>query len=478
MKLRVSLLALLIAGIAGLAFFVVKPGEDEHVEAAPPPASQVLPDPEPPSAPAPETDEQRATRLKDLDPALREAVIRIENAMAHWEKENPDADYDEWGESLLGEIDKLETAQLGSLVDAVITSTAWGLPVKYYLWIYQAWGAREPAKARDCMLKTAEMNGMLDSAGSFSDRHFRDWISENFEAVQVGHARRDPLAAWQQMAEDLANPRMEYISSEFFAAYLLEFYAKQHPNEAWREIDSRRDLAFHLVPGFAMGAPPGQDWPARLEDYASLCRSALNREAGADLAVNSLLARWLAEDPDAALAWVDSHLTLQDFLSSQSFHGRTPPPKLPGLESPSEDLLVKLEMMRDVYISFWSRSRLMSEILATLIAKGHRDLAALTIADRLGSWKGDRRLYPLIRSFPDAALREALFLTAVRKLPKPERNSTNREDAEEHLAVIYSLWTLSADIEVPEETRKWVKSRLRVAYAAEQRAAAQKAAAR
>lgn len=467
MKLRVTLLALSIMAMAWLALLLLKP--DDTLAVAPPPL-RVFPDPEPLPAPPPETAEQQAKRLKDLNPNLREAVIRIENAMRQWEAQNPEAtDDDEWGEFLLGEIAKLDTPQLEALVDAVITSKAWGLPVKYYVWIYQAWGAREPAQTRDWMLRSAETQGMLDGPRSWDHRYVWDEISANLQAVQLGHARSDPAAAWQQMAEDLANPRMQYLQNEFYAEFILEFYAKQHPEKAWREIDCRRDLAFHLVPGFAMGAPPGQDWAARLDDYASLHRGANGSEAGADRAVNSLMARWLAEDLDAALAWMDFHLGLEDFLSARSFRGRTPPPELPGLEAPPDELLVQLEMMRDIHAGFWSRTRLMDEILTALISKGHRDLAALVIADRLGSWRWDPRLYPLIRSFPDPTLREALLLTAARKLPKPERDSTNREKAEEHMAVIYSLWTLSADIDVSEEARKQAKNLLREAYAAEKR---------
>lgn len=472
MKLRVTLLSLSIMGMAGLVFLLLKPDGDALVEVPPPSPPRILPDPEPPPAPAPETAEQQANRLKELDPYLREAVIRIESAVRQWEKQNPDAAPDAWGEIVFGELNKLEAEQLSTLFDAALLRRIWLLS-GYSDWVYVAWGAREPARARDWMLRSADHQGLLDGPGAWDSRYTNDWLQGIFQDVQIGHARRDPLAAWQQMAEDLDNPRMEFVTGKFFAEFILEFYAKQDPQAAWREIDSRRDLAFHLVPGFAMGAAAGQDWPARLEDYASLCRGANGDEAGSDRAVNSLMARWLAEDPDAALAWVDLHLRLHDFPSLGAWGGRKAPPQLPGVETPSEDLLVELEMMRDIYICFWSRHQLMTEILTSLIAKGHLDLAALSIADRLGS-RWDRRLYPLILSFPDPALREALLLTAVRKLPEPEGDSTTREEADQHLAVIYSLWTLSAETEVSEEARNQAKTGLRRAYAAEQRAAARR----
>ncbi len=471
MKLRVTLLALSVMAMAWLAFLLLKP-DDDALAAAPPPPPRILPDPEPPPPPPAETEEQRASRLKDLDPDLREAVIRIEDAMKVWEKQHPDeaANDSEWGEFLLGEIDKLEATQFPPLVNAVILGKTGG-PLRYGNWIHQAWGEHEPANARESMIKTFEMNGMLDVPGGWENRYWKDELMGMFEGTQLGHARRDPIGAWRQMAEDLKNPRMQYVTSMYFVPYILEQYAKQHPEEAWREIDSRADLSFHLVPGFAMGAPPRQDWAARLDDYASLCRGANGWEARADLAVDSLMARWLAEDPDAALAWVDLRLGFDDFMSSWSYPGRKAPPQLPGLESPSDDLLVELEMMRDIYIGFWSRTRLMNEILSALIAKDHQDLAALAIADRLGTWRLDRHLYPPIRSFPDPALRQALLLTAVRKLPKAERSYLNREEWEQHIAVIHALWTLSAEIEVSEEARKQAKTGLRVAYAAEQGAA-------
>lgn len=397
-------------GLAVLALTVVLVSQQARSKrtAAPHSASPVVAGekrPRPAKTPAPKPTEPvlDPDRFEGLDPAMQEVALRLEAEALEWRENQKRAgrspyDWNAWYRFSLERIKSLESSQIYTLVVWLNRENSFNSTEidHYRKALYIVWASRDPATARATMIANAKAMGLLDGqnhGGLEGVAPAVDQLSDDFHHVRVGHAMGDPAAGWQALLADEADPRMEYlVNVGVTLPDLFYHYAAQRPEEAWQLILSQPDEEhrYRMIEGFTDGAPPGQDWHALSQELAGSLR---DRGIEPQHSLYRLIAaRWVAEDPDAALEWYADHAGFEDL--PQPLFQKPDPPR------PSEGeirIALKVDVLKSLFDGHRDHDDWGVRTMDALITQGQVTLGGRAIAEIVGDCP-DVSNFPLLDS--------------------------------------------------------------------------------
>lgn len=180
--------------------------------------------------------------------------------------------------------------------------------------LYERWGFLNPEAAIDHILKLPdELRDEYEKAkhrleGGPGEAAVQS-VGMVFNAALAGWAERDPRGACLAMA----NPEGGIASSEAFAGYgylapipMFESLSRIDAELAWDLFHRERNPNFSgsILNGMCKGLPNGLDWKTHFDDVLK-SQNGNHRDVMASLR-GSLLARWMADDVEAALEWFRS----------------------------------------------------------------------------------------------------------------------------------------------------------------------------
>lgn len=455
LKRIASIVAVIAAGaIAVFAFSGKDGGGTAATEKGPRPSSSRLP-----SKTERIDDDHDPERFDSLNDEMMELALELEKASIKWHRNRPEHEsahrlWNEWRKYSTDRISALSTTQIRQLGEWMDSGSDFVSELHDYRQaVIRIWASREPEVVRARLLEIAEHWGVLSQQVSSWRNARLEELSDDFHQTYVGHAMKDPKAAWEAFLKDDADRSITI--SEIFREYSARL-----PEEAWHlalTTNSKGDC-LRMIEGFADGAPAGQDWEERGRELAeSLADRKLE---GSHRAFQSIGERWIMEDPVAALDWYarcapeDALKSANNHLNSDDPFAEAPPPD--PAEAP---MLLKIALLSEMYSSHKDRTREVIAALDHLATHGEAPLAIAAVGKLVGTDLHPMRipLLEVIARLPAREDRNALFLQAVHAIPIRGDDSdpfaSEAGPLEGPNASLTAVRDLAARLDLPDEIR-------------------------
>ena len=416
-------------------------------------------------------------RFDSLNDEMKALALELETAAIKWNR-NRSADdgiyreWNEWRKYSTDRISALSTAQIRQLGEWMDSDPAFISELHSYRQaLIRIWSSREPEVVRARLMETAENSGFVGKEVNGWRNGRLDELAEDFHQARVGYSMKDPKAAWKQLLQDDADPRMKYLTNAGTTLpELFREYSARLPEEAWNLAlaTGNEEYCLRMIEGFADGAPAGQDWEERGRELThSLTARGLK---ASHWPFQSIGERWMMEDPIAALDWYvrsapeEGLARAYDRLNRDSSDDPFAEALAddPFKEEPPSDPdeisnLLKTDLLVGMYGSHKDRSREALAALDHLATHGEEQLAAAVAGELVGTRFDpmDIPLLEVIARMPKREDRNALFLQAVHAIHVRDDDpfATLSDALERPNACLVAARDLASRLDLPEAIR-------------------------
>lgn len=435
-------------------------------------------------------EEHDPARFESLDEGMRKIAEELETAAIKWNRARPTHEsfhklINDWDDFSTARISELETHQIRLLGEWV---TGEGMKYvselnDYRQAIIKVWASREPDVIRTRLLEIGDAQGFVGREVDTWRNLNLDELSDDFHRYRVGHAMRDPRAAWEAFLSDDSDPRMKYlVDAGSILPELIREYSSRAPEEAWNLTlaTTNEDYRRRMIEGFSDGAPAGQDWIARSLDLADSLNARGIAPSRWDF--RSIAERWIMEDPVAALDWY-ARSAPADALEwairythrpdgADPFAGENR--EMPKLEADEASTLLKLDLLVGMYHSHKDRIDEVLTALDRLATHDHDPIAARAVGSLIGESLDpmDAPLLELIPEFPQGEVRDELFLKALEAIPTRtgDPSSSSSDSLEGPNLTLEAVRELAGKLDLSAEIRAEANEAFRKVEAAELKA--------
>lgn len=366
-------------------------------------------------------------RLIGLDPSLHQLAIRLEELHISWEHNRPPvrggyADWNDWREFALTQCRQLETSQIIDLIVWLegrdhndITEV-----IEYRQAFYQTWASRDPDSARDHVIALAERYELLgtDLEQVWQNVGFVE-SRDAYHYVLAGGATHDPTKTWSTFRQDLADPALQILPAVFMnVPEIFAAYASHAPADAWRLVlnEPGEDVTRYMHEGYADGAPARQDWEALGTEFVASLESRGLKSY--NWIYESIAARWITEDPAAALDWyaaratLDAHDNILDPFTAET------PVRSEDLAPAEYKRRLKIDLLEKMYKSHKDLTVEVAQALDQLLTEGDTEFVVAALGhftgEHLHQWSTP--LLAVVPNIPDPEIRNEVFLGLVEVL--------------------------------------------------------------
>jgi hypothetical protein len=404
-------------------------------------------------------------RFDSLDAGMKELALELEKASIKWDRNRPEHESahrltNDWRKFSIERISALSTGQIRQLAEWMDSGSGFNSELyNYRQALIMIWASREPEVVRARLMKTAESSGYVGKeVNGWRNAHL-EGLADDFHHARVGHAMKDPMAAWEAFLKDDANPRMKnLVNGRVTISELFREYSARLPEEAWdlaMTTNSSGDCRW-MIDGFADGAPAGQDWEVRGRELAA---SLADRKLEVShWSLQAIGERWIMEDPVAALDWYarcapeDALKSANSNLNSDDPFAEAPPPD--PAEAP---MLLKVDLLVEMYGSYKDRTREAMAALDHLARHGEDQVAVAAVGKLVGTHLDpmDIPLLEVIARMPSQEERNDLLLQAVHAIPIRDDDpfSTATATLDGPNASLIAVRDLAARLDLPDDVR-------------------------
>lgn len=435
-------------------------------------------------------EEHDPARFESLDESMRKIAEELETAAIKWNRARPTHEsfhklINDWEDFSTARILELETHQIRFLGEWV---TDEGMNYvselnDYRQAIIKVWASREPEVVRTRLLENADAQGFVGREVDTWRNLNLDELCDDFHRFRVGHAMRDPKAAWEAFLRDDSDSRMKYlVDAGSDIPELIREYSSRAPEEAWKLTLTTTNEGYRrrMIEGFADGAPAGQDWNARsLEIVDTLAARGLEPS---QWDFRSIAERWIVEDPVEALDWY-ARSAPADALewairSTYSSKGADPFAveirEMPQLEPEEASTLLKLNLLVGMYHSHKDRIDEVITALDRLATHDQDPIAARALGTLIGDSLDpmDAPLLRLIPKLPQREVRNELFRKALEAIPTRtgDPSSSSSDSLEGPNLTLEAVRELAGKLDLSAEIRTAADLAFRKVEAAELKA--------
>ena len=400
-----------------------------------------------------------------LDSEMKKIVRDLEATATEWNRNrpimvHPSKASDDWQKAALTKIANLDPARLERLAQWLINDRDAPPVARFYQSaIFKEWASLDFKKAHAYLIDLNKWGQSGEkSESAYMQTATFDEVQEVFSDVHTGHAMADPKSAWRDFNSDRSDPTIGKLGAEVITASVFEPYAARFPDEAWKlvlTVPKDHDPVY-MAEGFVTGAPHGQNWQAKADEFA---KSLVDRGIpAANWKYRIIVHRWLLEAPEAALEWYASHASPAEVRSvdpNDPFSGLVLPGEALPQDIPQDEAksLLQLELLD---FANHSHGEDMTPVLDRLSAKGYGKLVTSYLKKEIDLTLdcSDGPVLAYIPRLSSRELQQELFLLALKAIPPHGDNPYEPTRSAQAKAILEAVRELAGRLDLPADIRK------------------------